>query len=66
MIISRETVLRTIARMEPVSSYPFIETGQYGTLLELQADGLITITGQDKDLGELRLTEKGREQLAKL
>ena len=66
MVITREMVLQVIARYEPGAIYPLVETGQWGTVLEMEREGLVTITGGGKDLGELRLTDKGRAELAKL
>jgi hypothetical protein len=66
MEITREQILRFIAKEEPVSIYPLTEIGAQWTVGEMERDGLLIVTRHSLGLGTISLTDKGRAELAKL
>ena len=66
MVITREMVLKFIARNEPASMYVLVETGQYALVLAMQEEGLVSIIPVENDIDQVCLTDIGRTELAKI
>jgi hypothetical protein len=63
MKITREMVLQFIARGQ-VSMYPLVETGQLSTVCQLEAEGLVEIVHFPDRIDEVRITDRGRAEIA--